>query len=197
MQDTSSGVVLRRLEAWAHSGTGLDVEREEEPPNEDQSIVAGPLVEVNVISRCDLEVHVLYADNGLRIRQRVAHASQLNHFHGQYKCCVERAWHAMQTLQQLAAAANVCERMKRETAPLLSESESWVLRQREEAAFEDALDQQLKPLRDARAVAHQLDAGFDDAPAYSSDHPIVAALRVLDQCELGLTDLPHWRGSSK
>lgn len=154
-------------------------------------------MEENVDSRYGLEVHVLNADRRLRDRQRVAHLQQLEHFRAQHKCCEELAGHAAQTLKQLAAASSVCERMQRETAPLLSESESRVLRQREEAALEDALNQQLKPLREARAVANQLDAGFDDAPAYSTDHPVVAALRTLDLSGQRLTESAHWRESSK
>lgn len=191
---TCSSAVLRRLEAWAQAKSGLDGKRDEEPLHEGQSCVAAaPLVNLNVTSRYGIEVHVLIASN----KPRMADTEHLNRSHRQHKLCAVLAWHAMQVLGQLGAAASLCDHAQRETAPLLTESESRVLRQREQVALEDALDQQLQPLREARAVAHQLDAGFDDAPAYSADHPVVVALRVLDQSELGLTESPHWRESSK
>ena len=210
----SAEAVLRRLESWAQA----DNLSAEEESSEDQAVVAngtldgeltltavsrdgsapgGPAPHAPVTNRYELEAYVLDAGKTLRARSQALHVRELERLQAQQDCCEELSRRSTLTLEQLQSAAEECERVKRETAPMLAESEAQVRRRREEEALEDALNEQLKPLREARAVAQQLEAGFDDAAAHSTSHPVVAALRVLDRSEAHLAERPHWRDSSK
>ena len=210
----SAEAVLRRLETWAQA----DDQAAEEESSEGQAVVAtgtldgkltltavsrdgpppgGLAPHAPVTSRYELEAYVLDAGRALRARSQALHVWELERLQAQQDCCEELSRRSTLTLEQLQSAAEECERVKRETAPMLAESEAQVRRRREEEALEDALNEQLKPLREARAVAQQLEAGFDDTAAHSTSHPVVAALRVLDRSEAHLAERPHWRDSSK
>ena len=211
----SAEAVLRRLEAWAQADASAEEEASEEGPAavvatgtlDGELVLApaprggappgGPAPHAPVATRYELEAFVLDAGNALRARAQAEHARELGRLQAQHECCEELSRRSTLTREQLEGAAAECARVRRETAPMLAESEAQARRRREEEALEDALNEQLKPLREARAVAAQLEAGFDDAPAHSEAHPLVAALRVLDRSEAHLAERPHWRDSSK
>lgn len=163
----SAEAVLRRLEAWAQA----DASAEEEPSEDGLAVIAigtldselalaaaprggappgGPAPHAPVATRYELEAYVIDAGKALRARAQAEHARELARLQAQHECCEELSRRSTLTREQLEGAAAECARVRRETAPMLAESEAQARRRREEEALEDALNEQLKPLREAR-----------------------------------------------
>ena len=98
---------------------------------------------------------------------------------------------------QLDGKAALCASLRGETSELLAKLEAEMAAAREQQALREALQAQLAPLEEARAVGQVLDqqSWRDDAP-HSASHPLVMALSQLDASAAHLQAHAHWTNSA-
>ena len=158
---------------------------------------APPSSATPVRSAGDLEEFAMRAEVVLRDRRHSTDRAHHRRLVKQHELADAITTHAEDLLVQLKERAGQCASLRGETSELLSNLATQMRNLREQAALTEALQAQLAPLEDAKAVGTILDqhAWRDDAP-HSPTHPLVRALATLDASARHLQAHAHWANSA-
>ena len=150
-----------------------------------------------VRSAAELEAFSRRAELALRERSHAVNHSHLKRLVDQRACCADIVAQSDKLHARLEGKAAECAALRTDTSEMLSQLGVQMRSLREQAALNEALQAQLAPLEEAKAIGAILDkhSWRDDTP-HTPEHPLVVALGTLDASVGHLQAHAHWANSA-
>mgnify|MGYP001186893806 CR=1 FL=1 len=222
---TSQQEVLRHLEAWAQSEQRIPeddaslVERRysvraapssgalelvahtdgaagEALGSEAGGRVKGPLTLAPVTNSFELEAVGLAAEGAILDEEGAADDAALDWLRSQERCCESLGAQATAIREALELEQQRCAAVREESRPAIASFETEMRKKAHDAALTEALESQLKPIREARRVAALLEASvLEPASEHIATHALVHALATLDDSHRHVSAHLDWKES--